>query len=225
MGEFELLVDKGYQVMQVSYFGYQTEEKELNVHSDIFDMNFKLTESAINLDDVVITATKTEKSLKEVPVITKLITVKDLEKKDAVDIKDILLTEIPGIEFSSMGGGITIKMQGLDGKYVLFLVDGERMAGETEGSIDFNRLDANNIERIEVVKGASSALYGSSAMAGVVNIITKTNKDKFNVKLNSRYGSFNEYKLGGTIGFKEKNFSSTTYLSEEPISINERKVC
>ena len=66
-----------------------------------------------------------------------------------------------------------INMMGFGGKYVLFLMDGERMAGETFDNIDYDRIDLDNIERIEIIKGASSSLYGSNALGGVINIITK----------------------------------------------------
>jgi len=112
--------------------------------------------------------------------------------KGITDISTVLEDDVPGIEFHQSGFGTDLKMQGLDATYVLFLVDGERMAGETEGNIDYSRLNMNDVERIEIVKGASSALYGSQAMGGVINIITKKPRDKVEFSFGSKYEQFNE---------------------------------
>lgn len=130
----------------------------------------------INLDQVVITGTRTHKSLKDVPIQTRVITASDIAKSDATNIEDLLQQELPGVEFSyAMNQQVNMNLSGFAGQSVLFLVDGERLAGETMDNIDFTRLSMSNIECVEIVKGSASALYGSSAAGGVVNIITKLN--------------------------------------------------
>jgi len=99
---------------------------------------------------------------------------------------------MPGIDFKQRGYGADIKMQGLDANYVLFLIDGERIAGELDGNIDYARLNTANIERVEIVKGAASALYGSQAMGGVINIITKKPRKKIEISTGSQFKQFNE---------------------------------
>ncbi len=93
----------------------------------------------------------------------------------------------------------------MDAKYVLFLIDGERIAGEVNGDIDYSMLNLENIERIEVIKGASSSLYGSNAIGGVINIITKKITEPFDAKFYSRYSKYNELYSGGGIRFKKRN--------------------
>ena len=128
----------------------------------------------LNLDEVVITGTRVPKQLKDTPVQTTLITSKDIERSDATDIQGLLQAELPGVEFSyAMNQQVHLNFGGFGGQSLLFLVDGERMAGETLDDVDFSRIDMNNVERIEIVRGASSALYGSNAGGGVINIITK----------------------------------------------------
>ena len=83
-------------------------------------------------------------------------------------------------------------MQGFGGNSVLFLVDGERLAGETLNNVDYNRLNLDNVERVEIVKGAASTLYGSSAVGGVINIITRDSEDPWNLNVNSRFGEHND---------------------------------
>ncbi|MCG8632456.1 MAG: TonB-dependent receptor [Desulfobacterales bacterium] len=145
-----------------------------------------LSEEGINrLEDIVITGTKTPHTLQDVPVQTIVITREDIERKNAQNIMD-LLKDIPGIQTANHNdifGTYTwmAKMRGLDfnSGYALILVDGQRAmgcgqsGGMGEYGVGLNQVPVELVERIEVVKGPGSALYGSDAMAGIVNIITK----------------------------------------------------
>ena len=144
---------------------------------------------SVNMEDVVITATRTPLPLKKTPVITRVITARDLESRGVATIQEALENELAGVEFHQAGYGTSLSFQGLDARYVLFLVNGERMAGETYGNIDYARIPVSNIERIEIVRGASSVLYGSNAMGAVVNIITKMPQKQVEVNASLRYGT------------------------------------
>ncbi|MDE6817818.1 MAG: TonB-dependent receptor plug domain-containing protein, partial [Muribaculaceae bacterium] len=138
------------------------------------------------IEEIVVTATRTPKSLKDVPVVTRLITADEIKKTDASNIQDLLAEELPGLEFTfQMSQETSLNMNGFGGKAVLFLVDGERLAGETMDNIDFNRLNLENVGQVEIVKGASSALYGANAVGGVVNLISRDSKEPWRVNLNS----------------------------------------
>ena len=155
------------------------------------------------LGTVVVTGTRTPKLLKDAPIITRVITADDIKKVDATNVGQLLQSELPGIEFSySMDQQVSINMQGFGGNSVLFLVDGERLAGETLNNVDYNRLNLDNVERVEIVKGAASTLYGSSAVGGVINIITRDSEDPWNLNVNSRFGEHNDQRYGGTFSFK-----------------------
>ena len=165
----------------------------------------------LKLQTVVVTATRTPKSLKDIPVVTRVITGEDIRKADATNIKDMLQQELPGLEFTYSMGQQVLNMGGYDGNNILFLVDGERMAGESMDNIDFSRLNLNSIERIEIVKGAASTLYGSSAMGGVINIITKGPSDTWSANLNTRYeGATKEWRHGGSADFNMGKLNSLT---------------
>jgi len=115
-----------------------------------------LAGSRFDLDEVVVTATRVPKLLKDTPVQTRLITRKDIENSDATDIRDLLQQEMPGLEFTyAMNQQVHLNFNGQGGQSVLFLLDGERLAGETMDDVDFSRLNMDNVERIEIVKGAS----------------------------------------------------------------------
>lgn len=158
------------------------------------------TELSFDLDEVVVTATRTPLMLKDTPVLTRIITARDMQRKGIATLQQALENELAGVEFHQAGYGSSVSFQGLDARYVLFLIDGERMAGETYGNIDYARIPMSNIERIEIVRGASSVLYGSNAMGAVVNIITKMPKDKIEVNASLRYGTRYENNNGETLG-------------------------
>ena len=128
---------------------------------------------SVELEPIVVTASHTPKALKDAPVVTRLITLHDIKITDATNIQDLLIQEIPGLEFGfAMSQETALHMSGFGGNAVLFLVDGERLSGETMDNTDYNRLNLDHVGRVEIVKGASSALYGSNAVGGVVNLIT-----------------------------------------------------
>lgn len=162
------------------------------------------------LDEVVVTGTRTPKLLKDSPVLTRVITASDIKKSDATNISDLLQTELPGIEFSySMNQQVSLNMQGFGGNAILFLVDGERIAGETLDNVDFSRLNLNDAGKVEIVKGASSSLYGSDAVGGVVNIISRESSEPWTLNINARYGEHNEQRYGLNYCFNIGKFSNS----------------
>ena len=167
---------------------------------------------SVELDPVVVTASHSPKALKDAPVVTRLITLHDIKIADATNIQDLLTQEIPGLEFGfAMGQETSLNMSGFGGNAVLFLIDGERMAGETMDNVDYNRLNLDNVGRIEIVKGASSALYGSNAVGGVVNIISRENLEPWTAHVNSRYNTFgHEWRNGASFSFNTAKWNSHT---------------
>ena len=169
---------------------------------------------SVNMEDVVITATRTPLPLKKTPVITRVITARDLESRGVATIQEALENELAGVEFHQAGYGTSLSFQGLDARYVLFLVNGERMAGETYGNIDYARIPVSNIERIEIVRGASSVLYGSNAMGAVVNIITKMPQKQVEVNASLRYGTPYQDNRSETLGGSNTESDIKTYRNK-----------
>lgn len=170
-------------------------------------------DSTETISEVVVTATRTPKLLKDVPYVTKVFTSDDIRKADATNIQDLLTTIMPGVEFTfAMNQQTTLNMAGFGGNAVLFLIDGERIAGETMDNPDYNRLTLEDVERIEVVKGAASSLYGSNAVGGVVNIITRKPHDRFSANVFAHWGAYSSQKYGSVIGFTQPKISSLTTL-------------
>lgn len=185
----------------------------------------KTKEKETEIKEVVVTATRSQKKLKDVPITVQVVTAEDIKKSQSTDFKTFLENEFSGINFTYNGGSPNINMMGFGGKYVLFLMNGERMAGETFDNIDYDRIDIDNIERIEIIKGASSSLYGSNAIGGVINIITKDSKSPLDINAGYLYDSSRDHKANLSIGTKQKwgNLSiSSFYKMREPYIITDR---
>ncbi|MDE6552145.1 MAG: TonB-dependent receptor [Muribaculaceae bacterium] len=162
------------------------------------------------IETVVVTATRTPKLLKDTPVVTRVVTSADISRSGKPDIAGLLEQQMPGVEFSlGMAQNPQINMSGFGGGGILFLLDGERMAGETLDNPDYSRLNLQNVERVEIVKGAASSLYGSNATGGVVNIISGRPKDGTHLKLNARYGSHNLQSYGALATYRRNRIANS----------------
>ena len=139
-------------------------------------------------DIYVTTATKTQKNIDGVSASVVVITEKDIEKMGAESLKDVI-KNTSGINLQSSSKSkskVSIRGMGADG--TLFLIDGRRLAGEVQNPYDLDRIPASSIERIEIVKGPMSSLYGADATGGIINIITKKPTSTPEINLGVRYG-------------------------------------
>lgn len=210
-GRYSIVVpDTGRSVLRFYMMGFLSCDMNLSEHKGS-TLDVVMEEDYMNLETVVVTGTRTPRQLKDSPILTRVITSADIRRVDALDIGDLLEAELPGIEFSyAMDQQVTLNMQGFGGNSVLFLVDGERVAGETLDNIDYSRLNLDNVQRVEVIKGAASSLYGSNAVGGVVNLISAGAMEPWQVNVNARYGAHNEQRYGGSVGFIAGKFNSLT---------------
>ena len=159
--------------------------------------------------EVVITATRSEQKSKRVPVPVSTITAKEIKAAGFMRL-DQVLGELNGAAvINNFGNGI--QLRGLDPAYTLILVDSEPVIGRNGGTYDLGKLPVGNIERIEVVRGPVSALYGSEALAGVINIITKKPPPGTSKELRLGYGSNQTYNVSGSLGFNSGKFSGQLF--------------
>ncbi|MCZ2721283.1 TonB-dependent receptor plug domain-containing protein [Marinomonas sp. 15G1-11] len=152
------------------------------------------THSAMKLDELVVTGTRSQKTLSDTPVRTEVITKEQLQTHNAKTVAEAL-RGIPNILLKPIHGksGFEVWMQGLSSDRVKILIDGLPVSATTGSSVDVTQLSTVGVERIEIVKGATSALYGSSAMGGVVNVITeKVSGNRTRYALSLEAGSFAE---------------------------------
>lgn len=164
----------------------------------------------VAMPEVVVTGTGTEHVLKNAPVQTEVITSKMLRNFSGKSIEEILSSLTSSFSFNEDDMGSQMQLNGLGNNYILILIDGKRIHGDVGGENDLGLIDPHNIERIEIVKGASSALYGSDAIAGVINIITKKHKEGILVENTTRGGSYGDFRQYNGVGFNIGKFSSYT---------------
>jgi outer membrane receptor for ferrienterochelin and colicins len=138
-------------------------------------------ESVHRLSDITVTGTRSEKRLKDTPVVTEVISAKEIENSAALTVSDIL--EDYGLMYTGNAMGDYIQMQGMGERRILFLIDGRRLVGRIASRLKGETLPLGNVERIEIVRGPQSALYGSDGIGGVINIITKKPGDRLSLSL------------------------------------------
>ena len=155
---------------------------------------------ADSLQEVVVTGTGTRHLLKDAPVQTEVITGRMLSHYGGKSLEEILAGLTASFAFSEGDMGSQMQLNGLGNSYVLILIDGKRIHGDVGGENDLGLIDPHNIEKIEIVKGAQSALYGSDAMAGVINIITKKHTEKGLYADNTtRYGAHRDLRQHNSV--------------------------
>ena len=147
-----------------------------------------------SLDEVVVTATRTMKEIQEVPSSISVITAKDMEKKNIHTVRDAI-GQMPGLHIDRQGDSSEISLRGFDTTNILVLVDGVQMNSTYNSKVNLNDIPVDNIERVEVLRGAASSIYGGHAVGGVVNITTKEAKEEgTTATANLSYGSHNTWK-------------------------------
>ncbi len=201
--------------LQASHIGFSPSEFQIEVQNetDTVFHDFRLTPHIIPLDEFVFTATRTLKTMKSVPVATELITRQDFQRRGAVTVADALETEV-GYEVSEDFAGQGVMLQGVDPDKVLILVDGNRVIGRINGSIDLDQISVTNVKQIEVVKGSASTLYGSEAIGGIINIITDQPPEKLRIRgdvTSSGYLPDGELFRSGSFGASQSLSAATTF--------------
>lgn len=165
------------------------------------------------LEDVIITATRTIRQLSSLPLPVQLISKKEISNVNSMRLNDILNEQTGLITVPDFGGGEGIQLQGLDSQYTLVLIDGVPLIGRSAGTLDISRITVGNIKQIEIVKGASSSLYGSEALGGVINIITEIPKYGFNGNIHSRVGSFDTHDSNLNIGYRKQKLAMNAFVN------------
>ncbi|HSW54379.1 MAG TPA: TonB-dependent receptor [Ignavibacteriaceae bacterium] len=196
-------LNAGKYHIKISSLGYKSVSTEIEINSDKIK-DFILTPSTIELDEVVVSTNRTENYLRNSPFAESLVGKEEIQTRPSFSLPDILQNE-PGVSLLRDGiWGTEVSIRGLNRENVITLIDGNRIATSTDVAARLSMVDINNVERVEVIKGASSSIYGSGATGGIVNIITKSPQlyDRFSLNGNviSEYNTVNNLSVfGGSV--------------------------
>lgn len=188
--------------VKVSYIGFETWEDSIRGQGP---WTIAMVPESTLMDQVVITAQyapgSAEKSLYKVKVINR----KKIEAMGAVNLVDVLRNEVNIRLGQDNVLGSSVSLQGLGGQNVKILIDGVPIVGRQDGNIDISQVNLNNIERIELVEGPLAVNYGTDALAGAINLITKTSREEgIEFSGNSYYETSGQYNLDGRLNLKKK---------------------
>lgn len=148
---------------------------------------------------VVSTGTRTEHEAATTPVATEVVTRDEIVGSGAENLAEALEESGASVQTSTSFNGTSLRLRGLDPQQILIVVDGQRLTGRIDGAIDMRRFTLENVERIELVKGAGSVLYGSDAIGGVVNIVTRPPEPGVQAEAHAAYGSRNTLDVSGRV--------------------------
>ena len=220
-GEFTLTnVPSGVQVVRASHISFET--ARVMVTAPASDVIIKFTgEAVINMDQLVVSATRTPRTLKDTPLPVAVIPRQKIEEIQAVTLADVM-AEVPGVVL--MPNGFTrysVTLHGLPEEYALLLVDGQRIYGRHADAKDLAQIPVGMVDRIELVKGPSSVLYGSDAVSGVINVITRGGQATPYFEYSGSGGNYNRYtsrlNLAGRIGAL-RNYLGVSYNSSDQMA-------
>lgn len=203
--------------LTISYLGYQTFRGRFA--ADATGLRIMLSPAATDMETFVVSATRTDSRIANTPVRIEQVGPAKMQALPLQSVDEVLKV-VPGVNYGRSFGifstKATVTMRGMSGKEqgrVLILVDGIPMNKSDGGGFDWNMIDAAQIEKVEVTKGAGSAIYGGNAMGGIINIITKKSVEKLFVNAGISYGSFNtmggRLNAGGAIKVKQPGNSWT----------------
>ena len=195
-GEYNIKgIESGEYQILTSYVGYKKTQDLIKIYSNQ-SVDFQLEKELIDIGEVIVSSMRQEQRIKDVPVPLEIVDQKQIDLSSSFTASDVLEQE-PGVAMARDGVWATgINIRGFGQQRIVMLVDGNRIETATDLMASMSFFDVDDIERIEVIKGASSSLYGTGAMGGIVNVITSdayfNSSRYFNGSFNTGYSSVNE---------------------------------
>lgn len=190
---------EGELTIVFSMMGYETEKRTVSLHKDtLIELNVSIAETSFMIDNVVVTANKYETKQREVATIVNVISPLIIQSTTSNSMADVLnfQTGLRVEETCSNCGVPQIRINGLEGQYTQILMDSRPIFSSLASVYGLEQLPAGMVDRIEVIRGGGSALFGANAIAGVVNIITKEpTRNFFNVSNTSAFTQEGSYDI------------------------------
>jgi outer membrane receptor for ferrienterochelin and colicins len=194
--------------LEVNNLGYNTFVKTINEKPSGV-LNIELNKKYTGLNEVVVTGVGRPTKLDQAVSLYRIVTKEDIRAQGAVTLNDAIRNQLGLNVGNDPALGATISMRGLGGNSVKILIDGLPLNGRENGNIDMSQINMSNIERVEMVQGPMSIMYGSDALGGVINLITKTNQTSSSFGANAFYETIGKYNVdvNGSLVAHKHNFS------------------
>ncbi len=215
LGNYEIKsVPYGKYSLRISYVGFLSDSVWLKIADPAVRFTKTLYRASINISEVVISSTRSDQMAGQIPAKVEIISRDNIESTPYIST-DELLSLSPGINASRNYGIFNktgdVTLRGLNRNvHTLILMDGVPLSILDGSASNWNRIDADQIERIEILKGPNSSLYGGNAMAGVINMITRRPTEKFSGSAKALYGTYNTFggalSLNGRTGTKDRRY-------------------
>ena len=203
--------------IEVSHIGYKTFRQSFDIIND--SLEFNLYPQFIKMNQLVVTGTRTKKIHDDVPIATEVIDKDDIKNSGALNIAD-LLSQRAGVSLQrSVEGGSVLNILGMDSRYILVLMDGQPITGRFNNRVALEQILISRVKKVEIVKGPNSSLYGSEAMAGVINIITEDNNNLELIDITARYNNTENKFKNSKLENGSKNISFNGYKPFQKIKI------
>ena len=205
-------IPEGNFTVEVSAIGYKTQTRDIQIRKGrSYEVNFTLEEDHVQIDGVIVSATRSETTRKMSPTLVNVVGMDTYNRTNATTVAQGLSFQ-PGVRVENNCqncGFQQVRINGLDGQYTQILIDSRPIFSSLAGVYGIEQLPANMVDRVEVMRGGGSALFGSSAIAGTINIITKE------PVRNSAAISHTTTSIGGSSAFHNTTDINASIVSED----------
>lgn len=212
-------IANGLQEIQFSYIGFAQRTDSFNFPlEDTAPIEILLYEQSVDLEEIVISSTRSTRTIQNIPTRIEFIGSEELDEKGNMKAGDIrmLLAEITGIHVqttSPTSANASIRIQGLDGRYTQILKDGFPIYSGASSGLGLLQIPPLDLKQVEVIKGSTSTLYGGGAIAGLVNLISKTPTEERDLRFHLNGTSGRGLDINGFYGQKFKKIGTTIFAS------------
>ncbi len=200
-------IPQGEYTLQVRMMGYANRKQQVTVEpGGTTSVTFELESAVLNAETIVVTGTRTPRYLKDSPVKTQVVTSSEIRNRNPTNILEAAEQASVGIDASmecSICNVASISLQGMPGRYTQVLIDGIPQYSSLGQMYTYMQLPTSFVDQVEIVKGANSALYGTDAISGIVNLQTKSPGVQPNLNLDSQLGQYGERRVTGAASFRE----------------------
>ena len=212
-------IPNGKQIIEFRYIGYETRKDTFDfplTTSNLIEIFLK--SNADELDEIVISSTRSSRTIKDIPTRIEFIAGEELEEKGNMKAGDIrmLLSESTGIQTqqtSATSANASIRIQGLDGRYTQILKDGFPLYAGAASGLGLLQTPPLDLKQVEIIKGSSSTLYGGGAIAGLVNLISKTPTDEKELRFHLNGSSGRGFDINGFYGQRFNKIGTTIFAA------------